>query len=443
MLLLILACAGPGTSPADSGGGDSGAGDSGGADGGAGDGGSPGPTATWVAALSGATWEAGGELLGSQLGGSMAAGDPHGDGSALAVVAGYQSHPTDGSTRIWLHALDGPVAGEGPIAEVATDACPGCLSPVGTAWAVATFADLDGDGADEWLLPWWEEAGTVTVFTGGPGFTWTEGAARMVPSPGGQGLGALLSTGDLDGDGRAELVAPARGAAALYVYDDLDTPRSTLTWTESPYLHDQDVLGDVDGDGLADLGVRPARDHLQVVSGAEALAGDLAWGDEALTVRDTVLWIQVVGDLDGDGLCEVGWSDNQALHLLAGGTLEEAWTVPTADDTEGLSTHEASPPRAVDLDGDGQHDLVTPVWAGSSALLFFRGPVDRGTLGEEQADLAVGAPPVAGEAAFRAHAHWLVAPVCAGEACLVVGTSGWAEGEVADVGLASVLAVDW
>lgn len=452
MLLLTLACAAldpaPGTPPS---GADSGApqGDGGGASGAGGDtgqGGTPGPGDTgapaWVGAWSGSTWEVDGQALGSQLGGSMAAGDPLGTGDDLALVAGYRAHPGDGSTRIWLHALQGPLAGDGPIDRVATDACPGCLSTVGTAWAVSTFADLDGDGADEWLVPWWAEAGTVTVFAGGPSFAWTAGASTRVPSPGGQGLGVLLSTGDLDGDGRDELVAPSRSGASLFLYDDLDTPRSTLTWTEAPYLHDQDVLGDVDGDGLSDLGVRPARDDLQVVSGAEALAGDLSWGEEALTVRDTVLWIQVVGDLDGDGRAEVAWSDNLALHILSGEGLAEAWTVPTAEAVKGLSTHEAAPPRPVDLDGDGQHDLVALRQGEDAGILAFAGPVPTGSLGPAQATWSAAPPPEAGVDAFRAHSHWLVAPLCEAQACLLLGTSTWTDGEVDDVGMASLLAFD-
>ncbi len=117
-------------------------------------------------------------------------------------------------------------------------------------------------------------------------------------------------------------------------------------------------LGDLDGDGAAELAVLRADDAL-VFRGAD-LAGAFTAADAWLTL-DAVTGIHPGGDLDGDGLADLVAGAATAWGVfrgrdLAGGTVTvaDAWARFTASGDHAVRVLAGGG----DADGDGVHDLV-------------------------------------------------------------------------------------
>ncbi len=182
--------------------------------------------------------------------------------------------------------------------------------------AVTTTADLDGDGYD-WLVagpgPGFYHPGTVTVYTG-------EGElVTSFPAYGTPRFGVNLSAGDIDGDGKDEIVSGAGPGEVFgphvrgWQYSEgVVTPMpevsfmayGTLRWGVNV------ACGDLDGDGKDEIvtgagpgdifgphvrGWRLSGSEVRPVSGVSFLA----YGTNKFGVR------VACGDIDGDGMDEI------------------------------------------------------------------------------------------------------------------------------------------
>lgn len=249
-----------------------------------------------------ATWqgETGGDYAGVAL---AAAGDVTGDGQRdfLVGASGYDAGGTAGG-RAYL--LPGPLeAGSWALADAETTFT-GLVPESGTpppphgAFGVGDFVgdallgpgDLDGDGVEDLVLSASGDAtlgantGRAVVFRGpiSAGHRLVSDADLVVTglSAGSYAGSPVVGPGDLDGDGRADLLISADGTGPGYVYliegSDLE---GTMPLSAASARFDGEVdgdlfgfslsAGDADGDSEIDILVgSPASDHGGELAGA-------------------------------------------------------------------------------------------------------------------------------------------------------------------------------
>ena len=282
-----------------------------------------------------------------------------GNSTATATVTvglAHTPHDVDGDGQadlVWWDTYTGEVAvwlGNGAAAPTTTGVI-GTLDP--TSWRMEGLGDLDGDGRADLI---WRDptAGSVEVWLGnGVAVPTTMGVIGSVPP-----AWVIKGVGDVDGDGRADLVwrEVTTGEVAVWLGNGAAAPTTTALIGSAPLAWVIEGVGDVDGDGQADLVWR------------EVSTGEVAvWlGNGAAAPTTTALigqvlptsWrIEGVGDLDGDGQADLAWRDtsngNVAMWLgngAAAPTIQKSIgnVVPTTWRIESVG----------DVDGDGQADLT-------------------------------------------------------------------------------------
>jgi hypothetical protein len=226
--------------------------------------------------------------------------------------------------------------------------------PFGT-WTMARAGDVDGDGREDTLVGQ-GAFNRVRVVSGADG-----SVLQLIQGPAGGHFGAAVSAvGDVNGDGRDDFLVGApwedspenEKAGAVRVYSGADF--SALSVRRGLDKNDYfgiyaSGIGDADGDLLPDFaasGLRPWR--VEVLSGSGAPLSTFA--DPGLT---GYLQVDEVGDVDGDGLADVVTASNSKVWVFRG------------VDGLGISSQlGAGPGFAVslagvgDVDGDGFGDFA-------------------------------------------------------------------------------------
>ncbi|MAF64514.1 MAG: hypothetical protein CMJ84_02480 [Planctomycetes bacterium] len=244
------------------------------------------------------------------------AGDVDGDGFSDLVIGAYgnDDFATEAGTAYVFSGIDGTLL----------HALSGGEAFENGGISVAGAGDVDGDGLDDVLVGAWgsdlagPNAGAARVFSGADG-----SLLRLLLGEAELDLfgTAVCGLGDIDGDGRADLAVGAKwndvngsGAGSVEVFSGADgAPLFTLRGAASGDGFGSSVAcaGDVDGDGVNDLIVgAPGAD----VSGTNAgsatvysgVDGSSLFQFEGPAAGDGFgVSVAGAGDMDGDGRADV------------------------------------------------------------------------------------------------------------------------------------------
>jgi len=223
--------------------------------------------------------------------GALATGDINGDGFPDIVAASHfgrvQTLLSDGRggfTEKILQKEDGYVA--------------------------AQLADLNGDGHLDLILVGYAKVGIEVYFGDGTG-NWTLHTTLPVPRPGPTMPGRALVVGDLNHDGRLDLVA-AFQRWGIYVHygDGQGNFSGGAVDLAAPSTEFQSLaLGDVNKDGRPDLVINGTFLGRDQPNGPDVYLGDGHGGWKASSAGLKVLKYTsaglAVGDLDGDGNLDI------------------------------------------------------------------------------------------------------------------------------------------
>ena len=233
-------------------------------------------------------------------------------------------------------------------------------------WSVAGAGDVDGDGTGDFIAGGPSQAsGVVRVYSG------ATGAQLLALTGPGNGLGfgmVVAGIGDTDGDGRADLLIGAEDAAGgsgqVFVVSGMDgaTIRSHTDTAGTKYGYGVGALGDVSGDGVPDYAVGGGLGvggYVEARSGAD---GSLLYTvpAQASSVELGFVWIDAVGDVNGDGrpdffAADINDSSNRGRGYLVSGV--DGAVIRTFDGSAAGEFFGIARNGGNDADGDGIPDL--------------------------------------------------------------------------------------
>jgi hypothetical protein len=240
----------------------------------------------------------------------------------------------------------------------------------GTKWGSAALGDvplsgdIDGDGVAD-LIVWRASSGTWYWLTSSSGFT-----AADSKQWGSAALGDKPMLADIDGDGIDDLIVWRASSGTWYWLTSSSgydyTMARSVQWGSNA-LGDVPMTGDFDGDGRADLAVWRASTGtfywLTSSTGyAYGWAGSVQWGSSALGD------VPMVGDFDGDHRSDlVVWrASTGTWYWLRSST---GYSYAAARGVQWGSLALGDKPALADMDGDGKADLL--VWRASTGSWYW------------------------------------------------------------------------
>ena len=244
----------------------------------------------------------------------------------------------------------------------------------------AVIADFNSDGfADVALAEFSSAQASYILINDGPGGTTPFDSATIVELGAASLKGNSIASGDIDGDGDADIVLGSSGDYVRVFTNDgfgnfeesvIEDPgaATAINFSVSSVL-----LGDLDRDG--DLDVLAARDNVDTRIYLNSGGGQFTEPVQAVTASGAAnsassADVAALGDVNGDGILDLvvgndGASNPNRLYIGTGDPDPAVGLFPTISQ-EFADSANTNAVRLVDVDRDGDLDIVTADFATSS-----------------------------------------------------------------------------
>jgi hypothetical protein len=233
--------------------------------------------------------------------------------------------------------------------------------------------DFDGDGRPDVVVSNGGQSTDIQVFINKstPGvFTFALQFDYSLPN--GDDPDAV-AVGDMDGDGKPDIVVSSVLSPRLYVF--LNTSVAGTISFAAPAIFDQGLycqgltVGDLNGDGKPEIVVTNVADGNISVYANNSTIGNLAFAARMNLTPSSgdVAYAPVIADIDGDGMPDIATADyggsNISIFHNTGTPGAALSFAPYMDFSVGATPESIA---VGDLDGDGKPDLVTGNYGGNT-----------------------------------------------------------------------------
>ncbi|MCX6132220.1 MAG: FG-GAP-like repeat-containing protein [Ignavibacteriales bacterium] len=206
-----------------------------------------------------------------------------------------------------------------------------------------------------------------------------------------------FNVADLDGDGKPDVVTCSENAATLSVLRNTSTSGSVAfaskldiaTGTTPLYL----AIGDIDGDGKPDLVVPNYGSNTMSVFRNTGTSGTISFAAKVDYPTSNTPYAVALADFDGDGKLDIGLSNYSSVTASVFRNLSTPGTISLAGKVDVQVGSSAEGIAVGDVDGDGKPDLVV-VNGTSASVGVFRNTTAGGTISfSSRSDFGMGNDP--------------------------------------------------
>ena len=240
----------------------------------------------------------------------------------------------------------------------------------GTRPGYAQVADIDGDGKPD-IIEANNSSNSLSIFINTSSGTGNISFATKVDVTVGSAP-SIIAIADIDGDGKVDIVCPNQGASNIYLLRNTSSGAGIVNFSTSVLTSGVGSsgprgvsIGDLDGDGKPDLVIANSYAGTITIYKNNCSAGFISFGsktDYTMNSGTTTMTTQIA-DLDGDGKLDIlvpNANTNNFITVLrnnsSGGNISLQSLI---NYTIGVGSSSPSFIAVADVDADGKPDIVT------------------------------------------------------------------------------------